>query len=148
MRTYRALEYRMTQMSTADVYLRIMGLAPPKRQRCAEYDIKRNRTDIGKDERHFIERLIFDRKVLFPRPVEGVGRPFYKGMDYLIAALHYAGIGRDEVVGKLNRLAAKLDEALEQQVEVVKWDPEVMDKRQRLFGSFGMVLEDGMPSQN
>ena len=138
----------MTQMSTADLYLRIMGLAPPKGQRCAEYDIKRNRTDISYEERHFIERLIFDRGVLFPRPVNAQGRPFYKGMDYLIAALHGAGVGRDEVVGKLDELAAKLDQALEQQVEVVKWDSEVMDKRQRVFGSFGVVLEDGIPSQN
>ena len=97
---------------------------------------------------HFIERLIFDRGVLFPRPVDAQGRPFYKGMDYLIAALNGAGIGSDEVVGKLDGLAARLDQALEQQVEVVKWDPEVMDKRQRVFGSFGVVLEDGIPSQD
>ena len=77
MRTY-SFEYRM---STTDVYVRIMGLAPPKGERCAEHGIKRNRTEIGKEECHFIERLIFDWEILFPRPAEGVGRPFYKGID-------------------------------------------------------------------
>ena len=122
--TYRTLTYPMTQMSTTDVYLRIMGLAPPKGQRCAEYDIKRNRTEIEKDKSHSIERPIFDRRVLFPRPVEGQGRPFYKGIDYMIAALHGASIGRDEIIMKPDGLAAKPDQALEQQVEeVVRWDP-------------------------
>ena len=118
-RTYRVLEYRLTQISTAEVYLRMMGLAPPKGQRSAEYDIKRNRTYIEKDESQFIERLIFDRKVLFPRPVEGHERPFYKGIDYMIAALHGASIGSDEVIAKLDGIAAKPDQALKQQVKDV-----------------------------
>ena len=49
--------------------------------------------------------------------------------------LRGARIGRNKVVGKLDELAGTVDRALEQQVEVVRWDPEVTDKRQRFFSS-------------
>ena len=45
---------------------------------------------------------------------KGVGRPFYEGMDYMTAALRGAGIGRNEVVGKLDGLAGTVDGALKQ----------------------------------
>ena len=54
-------------------------------------------------------------------------------MGYSITALHVAGSRRHEVLRKLDGLAAELDQHLEKQVEVVRWDPEVMNKRQRLF---------------
>ena len=144
---HKALEYRMTQMSTADGYVRTMDISAPKGQLCCEYNTKENGKEIGMEQTSFIERLIFDREILFPPSVEAQGRPFYKGMDYLVAALHHADIPRDLIVKKLDDLAATLDQALEQEKEVVKQDPEVSSKRRRLFHSFGVALESISPKK-
>ena len=53
----------------------------------------------------------------------------------MIAALRGAGIGRNELVGKLDGLAGMVNRALEQQVKMVRRDSEVIDKRQRVFSS-------------
>ena len=145
--THKELEYRMSQMSTADRYLTMMDISTPKGQLCCEYDTKQNGQEIEKEKIFFIGRLIFDREILFPPPVKDQGRPFYKGMDYLIAALHHADIPTDVIVKKLNDLAATLDQALEQEKEVVKQDPEVSSKRRRLFHSFGVALESISPKK-
>ena len=144
---HKELQYRMTQMSTADRYVRMMDISSPKGQLCCEYDTKQNSKEIGEEQRSFLKRLIFDREILFPPPFEDQGRPLYKGMDYLIAALHHADIPRDVIVKKIDDLAATLDQTLEQEKEVVKQDPEVSSKRRRLFHSFGVALESISPKK-
>lgn len=144
---YRRLDYRMTQMSTADNYLRVMDIPAPEGQLCCEYNTKKIREEVEKDKFSVIQRLIFDHKVLFPRPVEGQGRPFYKGMDYLIAAFHYANTSKDDVVKKLDSLMVTLDKILDQEKDMVKRDPEIASKRRKLFQSFGVALGSISPSK-
>ncbi|KAF6238616.1 hypothetical protein HO173_003122 [Letharia columbiana] len=144
---HRAVEYRMTQMSTADRYLQMMDMAPPKGQLCCEYRTNKIRQEVGGDKHHIIRRLIFDRKILFPRPVQGQGRQFLKGMDYLVAAFHYANTPKEVVVKKLDALTTTLDQALEREMEVVKRDPEVKSKRRKLFQSFGVAFGNISPSK-
>ena len=144
---YRRLDYRMTQMSTADNYLRVMDIPAPKGQLCCEYSTKKIIEEVRKDKYSMIKRLILDRKVLFPRPVESQGRPFYKGMDYLIAAFHYANTSKFDVVKKLDALIVTLDNTLEQEKDMVKRDPEVASKRRKLFQSFGIALGNISPSK-
>ncbi|KAL9135963.1 MAG: hypothetical protein Q9175_002826 [Cornicularia normoerica] len=146
-RVYKALDYRMTQMSTADRYLEMMDVAPPRGQLCCEYSTNKIIEDVGRYKYSMLIRLIFDREILFPRPIEGQGRPFYKGNHYLIAAFHYSNTPKDVVVAKLDALAAALDHDLEQEKEVVKRDPEVTSKRRKLFQSFGVALGNISPSK-
>lgn len=47
----------------------------------------------------------------------------------MVAALRSAGNGGNNIIGKPEGLPGTVDRALEQQVEVVRWDPEVTDKR-------------------
>ena len=141
------LNYRMAQMSTADRYLEMMGIAAPNGQSCCEYDTRRNAKEIDDKKRDTMRRLFFDRIVLFPRPLEYQGRPFPKGMEYLIGAFHHADTPKDIVIQKLDNLVATLDQDLEEEKERVKHDPEVTSKRRRLFQSFGVTLGNLSPSK-
>ena len=143
---YRALDYRMTQMSTADKYLQ-MGIAAPKGQLCCEYNTYNLKKEVGEVKHSSIYRLILDREVLFPYQIEGQGRPFPKGRQYLVAAFHHAQTPTDIVLEKLDTLVTTLDQALEQEKEAVKRDPEVSSKRRKLFQAFGVALEDMSPSE-
>lgn len=136
------LHYRMTQMSFADKYLEMMEIAAPDGQSCCEHDTRRIRKEVEEGKRLTMKRLIFDREVLFPRPVEGQGRPFYKGVDYLIAAFHHADTSKDVVIKKLDTLIATLDQNLEEETEMAKRDPEVCSKRRKLFRSFGLASDN------
>ena len=145
---YRALSYRMTQMSTADKYLEIMNIPAPKGQLCCEFDTwHMRRQNDWADERAILRKLIFERKVLFPRPIAGQGRPFYKGVDYLIAAFHFAGISKEDVIKKLDVLAKTIDQSLEREKEAAKQDPEVSSKRRKLFHSFGISFGEHLSEQ-
>ena len=137
---YRALSYRMTQMSTADKYLEMMEIPPPKGQLCCEFDTKKIRQQDDWADKRAIMNLIFERRVLFPRPIAGQGRPFYKGIEYLTAAFHFAGISKEDVIRKLDALANTIDESLEREKEAAKQDPEVSSKRRNLFLSYGIAL--------
>lgn len=98
----------MTEMSTADTYILMMEISLPKGLLCNEYDIRNVRKDVGKERHSILERFNFDRKVLFPRLIVAQGRPFDKGMDYLIAAFPYADITINVAVGKSDKLATIL----------------------------------------
>ena len=136
----RYLDYRMAQMATADTYLEMMGIAAPNGQSCCEYDTRRKAREIDDKEHTIMSRLIFDRMILFPRPFTDQGRPFHKGMDYLIGAFHHADTPKEDVIQKLDALVAALDRNLEEEKERVKHDPEVASKRRELFQSWGVAL--------
>ena len=146
-RVLRELNYRMAQMSTADRYLDMMGIAAPNGQSCCEYDTRRNSKEIDDKKHSIMRRLFFDRMILFPRPLADQGRPFPKGMEYLIGAFHHAETPRDVVIQKLDTLVAALDQDLEEEKERVKQDPEVTSKRRKLFQSFGVALGNISPSK-
>ncbi len=146
-RAHTALEYRMTAMSTADKYAQMMDIPPPKGQLCCEYDTHYIMNEVGKDKFSTVFRLILDRRILFPDPTPNQGRFFAKGNHYLIAAFHHANTSKDIIVKKLDAPAATLDQALEQEKEVVKRDPEVTTKRRKLFQSFGVDLGSISPSK-
>lgn len=146
-RALRAVTYRMDQMSAADRYLEIMEVAAPDGLHCCELDSRKVIHAVPYEKYETIERLIFDRdKVLFPYPTFEQGRPFYKGNLYLIAAFHNAGISIDLVTRKLDALTATLNQDLELQKQIVERDPEVTDKRQKLFHAYG-ALRNMSPSQ-
>ena len=134
-------------MSAADKYLQMIGTVAPKGQLCCEYDIYSVRKAVGEVKYSTMNRLILDRDILFPRPIEGQGRPFPKGRQYLVAAFHHARIPKDIVVGKLDALVATLDQTLEENKEMAKHDPEVRSKRRRLFQAFGVAVENMSPSK-
>ena len=144
-RSHRALDYSMTQMSTGDKYPQMMGIAAPKGQLCCDYSTKRIREDVGDDKHSMISRLIFDCEILFPMPIDRQGRPFYKGLDYLIAAFHYAELQEAAIVENLATLTAEVNQQLEQEADLAMRDPEVSSKRRELFRSFGMTLEHVCP---
>lgn len=146
-RAHKAFDYRMALMSTADKYLQLMDVAAPRGQLCCEYDTKKIREEVGKEKYSVILRLVFDREILFPRPVDGPGRPFYNGEHYLVAAFHHAYFSKVVIAEKLDALAAAMDRALEVEKEVVKRDPEVTSKRRKLFQSFGVALGNISPSK-
>ena len=135
--TLRALEYRMSTMSMADKYLEDMVVPAPSNQSCFEFDVRNVSKKVGQDKYLSIIQMICDRKVLFPEPLEHQGRVFYKGHIYLVVAFHEANTSKAEVEEKLDALAEKVDEELELQKDIVKRDPDVSAKRQKLFGSFG-----------
>ena len=145
--TRRAIEYRMSRMSTADEYLLMMEIAPPKGQLCGEYDTYRMIEEVGKVNYSKFFRLVLERKVLFPRPFESQGKPFYKGEQYLVAAFHHAQTLDEVVVEKLDALVATVDQVFEQETDVVKRDPEIASKRQKLFLAFGVALGNMSPSK-
>lgn len=146
---YRALSYRTTEISIADTYILMMEISLSKGLLCNEHDIKNVRKDVGKGKDSILERFIFDRKVLFPRPIMAQGRSFSKDMNYLIAIFHYVDIVIDIAVGKLDELVAILEQNIERErPEMLKRDAEVMAERGKLFRYFDLLeLRDGFPSQ-
>ena len=97
--------------------------------------------EVGEAKYSTLNRLILDREILFPDPIEGQGRPFNKGRKYLVAAFHHAQTPLDIIVEKLDALVATLDEFLEYEKETVKCDAQVRLKRYKLFQAFGVSLE-------
>lgn len=144
---HRALEYRMSQMSTADTYLEIMGVPAPNGQQCHEFDTNKFGKEIGVTKRLDIMNWIDERKLLFPWPHPDQGRPFYKGMRYLAAAFHNAGTTKEAIIEKLDALTKIVEQDLDQQKEIVKRDPEVISKRAKLFQSFGEALREMSPAK-
>ena len=142
---HRVLQYRMEQISTADEYLESMGIPIPKGQLCCDYNTNVVLKEVGDDYYESVSSLIFERKVLFPAPIPDQGRPFYKGHSYMIAAFHSAGISREEIINRLDNLAARLDEDLEYQREFAKRDANLSSKRRKLFTALGVKLGNLSP---
>ncbi len=146
----RNINYRMQQMSVADRYVEAMAIPPPLGQQCHEWDCYHHYYEerSGSDERYAIKRMIFDDyEVLFPSPVEEQGRPFYKGVDYVVAALQHANLSMSEIRAKLKELEKLVDAEVENLMQSVMKDPEIVSKRQKLFGLYGKVLRSVSPSK-
>ena len=146
-RVLRQIQYRMDQMSLADKYLELMSIPAPNNQQCCDFDTNNMERYIQEAKHTEILRSIFDREVLFPSPTEDQGLSFCKGHYYLIAAFNAANTSREEVLKKLDMLAAAVDEDVENVRDVIKNDPEVSSKRQKLYKSFGMILGSMSPSK-
>ena len=145
-RAHDQVRYRMEQMSTTDNYLSIMDLPRPKNLLCHEYDTLNLPKKVGEGKYSAIEKLI-DQRNLFPDPVKGQGRPFYKGPDYLIAAFHSASLSKEAIEQKLDIVRRSLNEDLELDKEIVKKDPEVTSKRRRLYQAFNVALGNMSPTK-
>lgn len=145
---HQALEYRFNHMATADKYLELMGLPRPNDQTCCDYDIRKIEEDVGRVNYGEGMGMLLSRTILFPIPiVEERGRPFYKGQMYLVAAFHHAEISKAEMMEKLDALVSVVDEEVEQQKEVIKQDPEVKSKRQKVYQAFGKALGSMSPTK-
>lgn len=145
---HQALQYRFNHMAMADRYLQLMGLPRPKDQTCCDYDIRKIDEDLGRANYVVGMEMFSGRTILFPRPIiEEQGQSFTKGQMYLVAAFHHAGISKDEAMEKLDALVSIVDQEVEQQKEVIKQDPEVKSKRQKVYQTFGKVLGSMSPTK-
>ncbi|KAL8682712.1 MAG: hypothetical protein Q9224_006750 [Gallowayella concinna] len=144
--TLSRIRYRMEQQSTADRYVAMMGLPLPLNQLCHEFDIRR--VENMEDEARYKDlfNLVVPREyTLFPRPTEGQGRPFYKGLQYLMATIDYCDIPLSEAAGKLDRVMEVVEEELEHDKEIFERDAEVSRKRIELFALYGYSSGDISP---
>jgi len=149
-RAWLNIRYRMDQMSIADRYVEALGIQPPLGQQCHEWDSYRHsyKEKSKSDERYNIKRMIFDDYgVLFSSPSEDQGRPFYKGIDYVVAAIQQSGLSKPQMQAKLKELEKLVDAEVEGQKDFVRKDPEVSSKRQKLFQLYGKVLRSVSPSK-
>ena len=110
----RAIEYRLRQQSAADNYLEIMDLAQPDGKECVQFDISHMSDRVHVDKYRWIEKAIFARYIIFPRPIAFHGRFFYKGHHYLMATFHAANSIELQVVEKLDSLARLLEADLKE----------------------------------
>ena len=143
---HQALQYRMEQMTKADEYLEIMDIPPPKGKLCHEYDTNKVGTEVG-SAFDAMRKLVTDREIIFPDPFVSQGRPFYKGDDYLVAAFHHAKASKQVMIEKLDALAARLQQEVEDWKEVSKRAPGVTSKRLKLFTSLGVALGNMSPTK-
>ena len=143
---HQALQYRMEQMTKADEYLEIMDIPPPKGKACHEYDTNKVQAEVGSAFSAMIE-LVIDREIIFPDPIRSQGRPFYKGDYYLVAAFHHAKASKKVMIEKLDALAARLHQEVEDWKEVSKQAPGLTSKRQKLFTSLGVALGNMSPTK-
>ncbi|KAI4190613.1 MAG: hypothetical protein LQ346_004890 [Caloplaca aetnensis] len=136
----RKIQYRMNQMSTADDYLRLMDVPMPFGKACHEFDTRNIHKKIGSDRYDELFRLIVDRKILFPRPLEDQGHSFSKGIHYLMAAFYIAKLKRSTVIEKLDHLVQCVRQDFEYEKAIYKELPEVKSKRQKLYRAYGIAL--------
>ena len=104
-----SIQYRMNQMSTADQYLNLMDVPAPDGHQCNEYDTNKVLDQVGEKYGSIIQ-MIFDRRILFPMPMEQQGRPFYKGVipdRSLLPRQHAKGHGRRKAQGAHRVLGPK-----------------------------------------
>ena len=132
-----------------DKYLDLMGLPRPKGESCYQYDVRKVRQDVGEAKFLGVWRLIVNHnKTLYPRPiVERQGWAFDKGIEYLIAAFHHANTTKDDVTKKLEDLVKVIDREVEEEKEIIKRDPEIRSKRQKLYQAFGRVVGSISPTK-
>ena len=143
---HQALQYRMEQMTKADEYLEIMDLPPPKGKACHEYDTNKVQAEVGSAFSAMLQLLI-DREIIFPDLVVSQGRPFYKGIYYLVAAFHDAKASKKVMIEKLDALAARLEQEVEDWKEVSRQAPGLTTKRQKLLASLGVASGDMFPTR-
>lgn len=136
---HQALQYRMEQMTKADEYLEVMDIPPPKGKACHEYDTNKVGAEVG-SAFDAMRKLVTDREIIFPDPFVSQGRPFYKGDDYLVAAFHHAKASKQVMIEKLDALAARLQQEVEDWMAVSMRAPGLTSKRQKLFTSLGVAL--------
>ncbi|KAL8710042.1 MAG: hypothetical protein Q9220_005313 [cf. Caloplaca sp. 1 TL-2023] len=139
--TLRCIQYRMGQQANADRYLRIMDVLQPLGKPCCDFDANLVHKNVKRDKHRELHRLVFDQAAtIFPRPTsfESQGHPFFKGVQYLIAAFDIADLSTDSVIARLAKLADIVDYENEQAKEmIVKPDQEPQATRRRLFNSYG-----------
>ena len=144
-RAWNTIRYRLHQMATADQYLEAMGVPPPLGKQCCDYNTLKVSQEVGGEKYSEITRWIFDTNILFPSATEEQGRPFYKGVHYLTAAFHYANLSKQQIQAKLKDLERMVNTEVERHENLVKRDPEVTSKRQKLFNIYGKVLRNVSP---
>ncbi|KAL8830034.1 MAG: hypothetical protein Q9191_001673 [Dirinaria sp. TL-2023a] len=146
-RAWHAIKYRLHQMDMADRYLQALGISPPLGQRCCDFNTKSVAKVVGSQKYVYITKLIWDCEILFPEATEQQGRPFWKCVHYLTAALHHAGLTLEEVDIRVKNLAKMVDMEVDGHRDLVKRDPEIFSKRQKVFEIYGKVLRSVSPQR-
>ncbi|KAI4274448.1 MAG: hypothetical protein LQ337_003929 [Flavoplaca oasis] len=136
----RHIQYRMEQQAAADRYLEMMQIPPPENSSCCDFMTDKAIGCIPRNKFRWMIEQVCKRDILFPDPTEEQGYQFEKGPFYIMIAFHLAGTKDDEIVAKLRDLIAIVEEELDQQKALLKRDPEVTSKRQKLFQAFGLGI--------
>ncbi|KAF2712456.1 hypothetical protein K504DRAFT_452642 [Pleomassaria siparia CBS 279.74] len=132
------LNYRLSQMATADTYIQYMQVPKPKGQDCLEYKTANTMYLLGKSKYETMWILVMGHQNLFPEPVAGgLARACEKGSDYLMAAFHYAEYDIDTVSYKLQQLAEWVDDEIKVQIQFIEQDEEVAKKKRKLYATMG-----------
>ncbi|KAL8670333.1 MAG: hypothetical protein Q9168_005120 [Polycauliona sp. 1 TL-2023] len=133
----RIIQFRMEQLAAADHYLEVMDITPPLELSCSDFDTRTVHKDVPDRKFQWILDQIHAGNLLFPGPMEQQGHELIKGPRYLIIAFHLAKTTDNEITQKLDDLKEVLETELEMQQCLLKRDPEVTSKRQKLFNAFG-----------
>ena len=146
---HQALEYRFHVMTMGDKYVELMGLSPPKNQDCYDFDTRNLTTILGEQKYNNLWDLVTSHcDVLFPEPLPEQGRFFVKGLEYLVATIHHAGLSRETAVEKLNTLSKLMKLELDQETELMLLrDANLRSKRQKLFHAFGRAVRSLSPTK-
>ena len=136
----RHIQFRMEQQAAADRYLEMMQIPPPDNLSCCDFITHKAISCIPIRKFQWMIEKVCHRNILFPTPTDEQGYDFDKGPFYVMIAFHLAGTKDDEIVAKLCDLIATVEEELDQQKALLKRDPEVTSKRQKLFKAFGLGI--------
>ncbi|KAL8847978.1 MAG: hypothetical protein Q9221_006994 [Calogaya cf. arnoldii] len=134
----RIIQFRMQQLDAADRYLEIIGIPAPNGLSYCEFDTRNVHSMVPHEKHEWIKDQIYEGDLLFPHPTEEQGYQLTKGPRYLNIAFHSAKTGDGEIVEELNDLKEIIEAEVEQQKILLKRDPEVMSKRQKLFKAFNL----------
>ncbi|KAF4625191.1 hypothetical protein G7Y89_g12977 [Cudoniella acicularis] len=146
------LDYRLEIMDKAEKYVEHMGLREPLGQSCHEFNAEEY-TCKHQHEKQWIEiNENFYRhysSTMFPKPTPVAGRPFYKGSDYVIAAMdcnvNDGRMSLNQCIEALNKLKSHINMEIHAAKEAVKDLPDIRSKRQRVAEAFGKTLRNLSP---
>lgn len=146
------LDYRLAIIDKADKYVEQMGLSEPWGQSCQEFEDEKYTSEHEHEGQWSeIKKNFYNlySPTLFPKPSLVAGRPFYKGSDYVIAAIDYTvSAGKMDLrqcIQALNKLKELVNMELNASKDAVKDLPDIRSKRQRVAQAFGKTLRHLSP---
>lgn len=141
---WHGIRFRMGQIAMADRYLEIMGVPKPLGKTCLEFQTFCLEQQVDEETYDKMWRMIVGEKV-FPGGINKQGRPFSKGIEYLIAAFWYAKMDSIDVGKALMGLAGEVSREVSRLKHMVVVDfPEerVKDKRRMLWDLWGQDMPE------
>lgn len=144
------LDYHLGVIAKADRYVAMLGLSSDDIT-CTDWDDD----DFGPrpgDDKHWrwLRQLFWTvSRILFPTPVGKSGIYNYaKGGHFVMTAIYKSGWSSSLMESNLNKLAAIVMEEDTEVREVIKKDPNIRNKRQRVKEAFGSSMRDISPERS